>query len=56
MRHLEVHPTLRIIDFSHCKIGDDGALAIAAVLMKNPTIDTLNLTNNKIGLFLSALL
>lgn len=43
------HASLRILDFSHCKIADEGAKAIAGLLTSTPNIDSLILVDNRIG-------
>ncbi|KAJ8981721.1 hypothetical protein NQ317_003786 [Molorchus minor] len=39
---------IRVLDFSHCKIGDRGATAIAKFSLEVP-VEKVNLSNNKIG-------
>jgi hypothetical protein len=41
--------TIKRVDFSHCSIGDNGALAIGKLLIVQPTLKELVLCNNKIG-------
>lgn len=41
--------TLKCIDLSGCRVGDDGATAIANGLFFNTSLRCLNLTGNKIG-------
>jgi len=41
--------TITRLDFSHCQIGDDGALAIGKLLNVHPALKELVLCNNNIG-------
>lgn len=41
--------TLKVLDFSHCKISDFGILAIGKLIQVHPTLDTLIMKNNTIG-------
>lgn len=41
--------TLKELDLSHCKIEDHGALCVAKLISEHPTIEILNLCDNKIG-------
>ncbi|CAG9769592.1 unnamed protein product [Ceutorhynchus assimilis] len=43
------HHTVQVLDLSHCKIGDTGALCCAYLLKTGTNLKTLNLSNNDIG-------
>jgi Ran GTPase-activating protein (RanGAP) involved in mRNA processing and transport len=49
MQHIIKNTTINRLDFSHCKIGDQGALAVGKLLTVHPTLKELVLCNNKIG-------
>lgn len=40
---------MQVLDFSHCKIRDEGALALVELLKENANIKHLILVNNKVG-------
>lgn len=41
--------TLKVLDFSHCKIADEGVLAIGKLILIHPTLSKIILKNNNIG-------
>ncbi|KDR15318.1 T-complex-associated testis-expressed protein 1 [Zootermopsis nevadensis] len=49
LQHMVKNTTITRVDFSHCNIGDNGALAIGKLLIFQPTLKELVLCNNKIG-------
>ena len=49
MQHVAKNSTITRLDFSHCRIGDSGALAIGKVLTVHSALRELVLCNNKIG-------
>jgi Ran GTPase-activating protein (RanGAP) involved in mRNA processing and transport len=49
LQHIIRNTTINRLDFSHCNIGDQGALAIGKLLTVHPTLKELILCNNKIG-------
>ncbi|XP_068904542.1 dynein regulatory complex subunit 5-like [Tenebrio molitor] len=48
LKSLLKHDELEVIDFSHCRIGDGGAVALSKFCLLNPVTDLI-LANNKIG-------
>ncbi|XP_023705077.1 dynein regulatory complex subunit 5 [Cryptotermes secundus] len=49
LQHIMRNTTINRLDFSHCEIGDQGALAIGKLLTVHPALEELILCNNKIG-------
>jgi hypothetical protein len=49
LQHIMKNTTIIRLDFSHCNIGDQGALAVGKLLIVHPTLKELLLCNNKIG-------
>ncbi|XP_049767567.1 dynein regulatory complex subunit 5 [Schistocerca cancellata] len=49
LQHLVNNKTLIELDFSHCLVGDAGAMALGKLLQSHPTLNILNLCNNMIG-------
>lgn len=49
LQHIMRNTTINRLDFSHCEIGDQGALAIGKLLTVHPALKELILCNNKIG-------
>ncbi|XP_067000545.1 dynein regulatory complex subunit 5 [Anabrus simplex] len=49
LKHLAKNKTLLELDFSHCKVSDNGALAVGKIITVHPTLKRINLCNNKIG-------
>lgn len=41
---------LRSLDLSHCGMGDEGAYVLRGALMGHPTMRTLDLSRNRIGI------
>jgi hypothetical protein len=49
LQYILKNSTITRLDFSHCNIGDHGALAIGKLLTVHPALKELVLCNNKIG-------
>lgn len=49
LRGLLDNQVIEVIDFSHCKIGDDGASSVAKFISKRDRIRTLILADNLFG-------
>lgn len=49
LQYIVENSTITRLDFSHCNIGDQGALAIGKLLTVHPALKELVLCNNKIG-------
>lgn len=50
-RMLETPPCmLRSLDLSHCGMGDEGAYVLRGALMGHPTMRSLDLSRNRIGI------
>lgn len=48
---LETPPCmLRSLDLSHCGMGDEGAYVLRGALMGHPTMRSLDLSRNRIGI------
>lgn len=55
LRGLTNNFNLETLDFSHCKIGDDGALTISKFISKRDKLRNLILADNVFGIFLNSL-
>lgn len=49
LRGLSESEKLEILDFSHCKIGDDGSQSIAKFISRRDNLRTLLLADNLFG-------
>lgn len=53
LRGLSDGQHLETIDFSHCKVGDEGASSIAKFITKRENLRTIVLADNLFGTYLS---
>lgn len=49
LRGLSNSQNMETLDFSHCKIGDDGASSIAKFIVKHKNLRSLILADNNFG-------
>jgi Ran GTPase-activating protein (RanGAP) involved in mRNA processing and transport len=52
LRGIADNQNLETLDFSHCKIGDDGMSSLSKYLSRHENLRTLILTDNNFGTFL----